>query len=88
MSSVVRVKFIKNKVIFNYHTKGVSNQVHQIWITKSKVIHVQIPVPKLEKRKSGKKLSALQNRAIRELQIGAGFRDYKSRQEGLQIGAA
>ena len=27
MSSVVRVKFIKTKVIFSYHTKGVSNQV-------------------------------------------------------------
>ena len=27
MSSVARVKFIKTKVIFRYHTKGVSNQV-------------------------------------------------------------
>ena len=27
-------------------------------------------------------------RAVRELQIGTGFRDYKSGQEGLQIGAA
>ena len=27
MSSLVRVKFIKTKVIFRYHTKGVSNQV-------------------------------------------------------------
>ena len=26
MSSVARVKFIKNKVIFRYRTKGVSNQ--------------------------------------------------------------
>ena len=26
--------------------------------------------------------------AIRGLQIGPGFRDYKSRQKGLQIGAA
>ena len=27
MSSVARVKFIKTKVIFRYHNKGVSNQV-------------------------------------------------------------
>ena len=30
----------------------------------------------------------LQNGAIRGLQIAAGFRDYKSGHEGLQIGAA
>ena len=28
------------------------------------------------------------NGAIRGLKIGPGFRDYKSRQKGLQIGAA
>ena len=61
---------------------------HQIRITKSKVIHAQIPVPKWEKRKSRKTFSGLQNGAIRGLQIRAGFRDYKSWQEGLQIGAA
>ena len=32
------------------------------------------------------KFSGLQNGAIKELQIGAGFRNYKSRQEELQIG--
>ena len=41
-----------------------------------------------EKRKNGKNFSGLQNGAIRGLQIGAGFRDYISRQDGLQIGAA
>ena len=30
----------------------------------------------------------LHNEAIRGLYIGAGFRDYRSRQEGVQIGAA
>ena len=40
------------------------------------------------KRKSGKIFSVLQNGAIRRLQIGTDFRDYKSGQEGLQIGAA
>ena len=34
---------------------------------------------------SGKNFSASQNRAIRGLNIGAGFRDYKSRQQRLQI---
>ena len=37
--------------------------------------------------KVGKKFSRLQNGAKRGLQIGAGFRDYKLGQEGLQIGA-
>ena len=32
--------------------------------------------------------SGLQNRAIRGLQIGAGFRDYKLGQEGIQIRVA
>ena len=36
MSSVAAVKFIKTKVIFRYHTKGVSTKFHQIQITKSK----------------------------------------------------
>ena len=35
--------------------------------------------------KGGKKFSGLQNRAIKGLKIGAGFRDYKSKQERLQI---
>ena len=41
-----------------------------------------------KRRKSVKKFSVLQNGAIRGLQIGAGVRDYKSRQKELQIGAA
>ena len=55
MSSVARVKFIKTKVI--YQTK-----FHHIRITKSKVIHVQIPVPKWEKTKK----------------VGENFLDYKT----------
>ena len=41
-----------------------------------------------KKQKSRKRFSGLQNVAVRGIQIGAGFRDYKSGQEGLQIGAA
>ena len=41
-----------------------------------------------EKRKSEKKISGLQNGAIRGLQIEAGFKDYKLGQEVLQIVAA
>ena len=40
-----------------------------------------------KKRKSWKKFSGLQNVAIRVLQIGPSFKDYKLGQEGLQIGA-
>ena len=47
-------------------------------------------MPKLEKRKSWKKFFWLlnQNGVIRGLQIGRGFRGYKSGQETLQIGSA
>ena len=41
-----------------------------------------------KKRKSGKKISGLRSGEIRGSQIGAGFRDYKSGQEGLQTGTA
>ena len=43
-----------------------------------------------QSKKTRKKeiFSGLQSGAIRELQIRAVFRDYKSEQEGLQIGAA
>ena len=61
---------------------------HHLRITKSKVIHVQIPVPKWEKTKKWEKFSGLQNGAMRGFQIGASFRHYKSGQEGLQIEAA
>ena len=66
--------------------KASQTKFNQIQIIKSKVIHVQIPVPKWENTKKWKKSYGLQNGAIRGLQIGAGFRDYKSGQEGLQIG--
>ena len=36
---------------------------------------------------TGNNCSGLQNGVIRGLQIGAGLREYKSGQEGLQIGA-
>ena len=61
---------------------------HHIRITKSKVIHVQIPVPNWEKTKKWETSSGLQNGAMRGVQIGAGFRGYKSGHKGLQIGAA
>ena len=40
-----------------------------------------------KKTKKRKNFSGLQNGIIRGLQIGAGFWDYKSGQDGLQIGA-
>ena len=82
-----RVKFIKTNVIFKYHTKVVSKTLYDNRITKPKVIHAQIPVPKWGKIK-WEKFFWKQNGAIRGLQIGIGFRDYKSGQEKLQIGTA
>ena len=85
MSSVARVKFIKTKVIIlGIIPKASQTKFHQIRITKSKVIHIQIPVPKWEKTKKWENISGLKNGAIRGLQIGAGFRDYKSEQEQIE----
>ena len=93
MSSEAWVKFIKTKVSFRYHTKGSQTKFHQIRITKSKVIHVQILVPKWKKTEKLKKISGLQNEAIRGLQIGArgitnrgSFRDFKSGQKDYRSG--
>ena len=61
---------------------------HHNWITKSKLIHVQIPVTKWEKAKTRENFSGLQYGEMRGLQIGAGFRGYKSGQEELQTGVA
>ena len=58
--------------------KASQTKFHQIRITKSNVIHVQISVQKWKKNEKGEKFSKLQNRAIRKLQIGVGLRNYKS----------
>ena len=75
MPSVARVIFIKAKVIFRYHTKGVKFGFYSCSNYSTKIG---------KKRRSGKTFSGLQNGAIKGLQIGGGFRDYKSGQEGLQ----
>ena len=91
MSSTARVKFTKTKVILRYPNKGVSNKFIKFG-SNSKVIHVQISVPKWEKRNSGKKFCGLQHEAIRGLQIGArgitnraSFRDFKSGQKDYKL---
>ena len=68
--------------------KASETKFRQIRITKSKVIHVQIPVSKWEKTKKWENFFGLHNGAIRRLHIGAGFRDYRSREEAEQIGTA
>ena len=83
MSSATRVKFIKTKVIFRYDTKGVSNQVP--WNSDLEIKIYSSSNYRNKIGESGKNFSGLQNRAIRGLNIGAGFRDYNSTQERLQI---
>ena len=101
MSSLARVKFIKTRVIFRYHTKGISNQASSSSDQEIKSYSCSNSSTKVgKKRKSGKTFSELQNGTMRRLQIRArgitnrgsfrdfksGQRDYKSRQ-GFQIGA-
>ena len=78
MSSVARVKFTKTNVIFRYHTKGVSNQVSSYSDYEIKSYSCSNSSTKVRKTKKWKKFPGLQNGAMRWLQFGAGFRDYKS----------
>ena len=102
----LRLNLLKLKSFLGIISKAFPTKFHQIWIAKSKVIHVQIQYQNGRKREKGKIFSGLRNVAIRELQIGArgitnrdsfkdfklgqafklGKRDFKSGQEGFQIG--
>ena len=88
MSSVASVKFIKTNVTFRYHTKGVSNQVSAYSDHEIKSYSCSNSSTKMRKNKKVENKTGLKNGAIRGLQIGTGFRDYRSGQEGLQIEAA
>ena len=78
MSSVASVKFIKTKVIFRYHTKGVSKQVSSSSDHEIKSYSCLNSSTKVRKNEKKEKFYGFQNEALRGLQIGAGFRDYKS----------
>ena len=87
MSSMARVKFIKTRVIFRYHTKGVSDQVSSNSDHEIKSYSRSNSITKMVKNEKGQKKSGLQNRAMRRLQIETGFRitnrakrDYKQEQ--------
>ena len=94
----LRLKLLKPRSLSGITPKASQIKFHGTRIAKSKIIHVQTPVPKLGKTKSGRKISGLQNGTIRGLHIGArgitnrgSFRDFrsrqkdcKSRQEGFQ----
>ena len=87
-SSVARVKFIKTKVIFSIcETKGISNQV----LSNSRIQKLflfKFQYQNGSKRKSGKKFFWATKRDNRIITNRGRFWDYKSGQEGLQIGAA
>ena len=73
MSSVARVKFTKTNVTFRYHIKVSSYSDHEI-----KSYSCSNSSTKVRKTKKWQKFPGLQNRPMRGLQFGAGFRDYKS----------
>ena len=89
MPSVTRGKFITTKFNFTSYTKDISNQVSSNLDHEIKRYSGSNSNNKMEKkRKSGKKISGLQNGVIKRLQMGAYFRVYKSGQKRLQIGSA
>ena len=101
MTSVARVKFIKTKVIFMYHTKGVSNQVSSNSDLEIKSYSCSNSSNKMKKKKKKSGKNFLGYKTGQEgdyksgqggLQIGTSLgilnrdRDYKSGQKGFQIG--
>ena len=79
MSSMASVKFIKTKFKPSFIKFGSRNQM---------LFMFKFQHQNEKKRKSGKSFFGLDNGAIRRLQTGAAFRDYKSGQEGLQKGGS
>ena len=69
--SLARVRFIKTKVIFRYHTKGVLNQVSSKSCHETKSYSCSNSSTIVGKNEKVKKFSGLLNGAIRGLQIGA-----------------
>ena len=85
MSSVPWVKFIKTKVIFRYHTKGVSKSSFIKFVPQNQKLFIfKFQYESGKKRKRGKKLFELKNGAIGYYKSGQvlaitsrGKRDYK-----------
>ena len=71
MSSVAGVRFIKTKVFFGYHTKGVSNQVSSYSDHEIKSYSCLNSSTKMGKNDKVGKI-------FLDYKIGAGFRDCKS----------
>ena len=86
ISSVARVKFIITIAIFRYHTKDVTTKFHQIRITKSKVIHIQIPKPKWKKTTNCEKDFLITKRGNKRITNRGSFRDFKLEQKDCKSG--
>ena len=102
MSSVARVRFIKSKDIFRYHTKGVSNQASSKSDHKIKSYSCSISITKIGKNEKVEKIflvtkrgnKGITNRArFQQLQIRArrstnmgNFRNFKSGQKDYKSG--
>ena len=94
MLSVARVKFLKTKVFFRYHIKGVSKQVSSNSDHEIKSYSCPNSSTKMGEKtwKSGTNISGLLNGAIRGLQIQArkisnrgSFRDFKSGERDFKL---
>ena len=86
MSSVARIKFIKTKVIFMYHTKDVSNQVHYNSDHEIKSYSCSNSTTKMSKKKKKKKIQIRAGISNRGKEISNLGRDYKSGQGGFKMG--
>ena len=96
LPSLARVKFIKTKVIFRYHTKGVSNQVSSNWDHAIKSYSCSNVSTKMRKNETMGKIfwvtkwdnKGITNRGgIQRLEIEAKGITNRGSSNGFQIGA-
>ena len=73
MSSLARVKFIKTKVVFRYHTKGVSNQVSSNWDHEIKSYSCSNLSTKMRKNETMGKIFWVTNRGKKGITNRGGF---------------
>ena len=88
MPSVAWVKFIKTKVIFRNHTKGVWNQVSSNSDHEIKSYSCSNSSIKMRKNEKVGKFFWVTQRGNKEITHRGRFRDYRSREEAEQIGTA
>ena len=82
----LRLNLLKPWSFLGIIPKASETKFHQVWITKLRVIHVQIPVPKWEKTKKWEKNFWITKRCNKGITNKESFRDFKMGQKDYKSG--